>query len=157
VVICGSDRICYSHPPKKFATWREAMLAETGPLPPRVHFVGQLDYRNYLALLQVSSLHLYPSVPFVLSWSATEAMAAGCLLLGSDTAPVREFITEEVNGFLVDIRDPGAIARRAAELLAARAGLGGVRAAARETIAARCALPACLAAQEGLIEEMCAT
>lgn len=155
VVICGADRVCYSYPPRGFACWREAMLAELGPLPARVQFVGQLARRDYLALLQVSSLHVYPSVPFVLSWSATEAMAAGCVLLGSDTAPVREFVRDGDNGFLVDARDPAALAASAADLLAARNGLARVRAAARETVRSRCALPDCLAAQEGLIAEMC--
>jgi glycosyltransferase involved in cell wall biosynthesis len=131
------------------------MLAELGPLPVRVRLVGQLARRDYLALLQVSSLHVYPSVPFVLSWSATEAMAAGCVVLGSDTEPVREFIRDGVNGFLVDVRDPAVLAARAAELLAARNDLARVRAAARETVQSRCALPLCLAAQESLIAEMC--
>jgi len=151
VVICGSDRVCYSYPPQGFATWREAMLAELGGLPARVHFVGALAYADYLSLLQVSALHLYPSVPFVLSWSMTEAMSAGCVVLGSDTAPVREFIADGTNGFLVDMRSPEAIAVRAAELLDARHALGAVRVAARQTILARCSLPDCLAAQESLV------
>lgn len=151
VVICGADRICYSYPPQGFASWREAMLAELGGLPARVHFVGALGYDDYLSLLQVSALHLYPSVPFVLSWSTTEAMAAGCVVLGSDTQPVREFIRDGRNGFLVDMREPAAIAARAAALLARRAALGPVRRAARATILKRCALADCLARQEALI------
>jgi glycosyltransferase involved in cell wall biosynthesis len=151
VVICGSDAIVYSRPPENFATWRQAMLAELGPLP-RVHFVGALPYETYLSLLRISRLHLYLSVPFVLSWSFCEAMATGCLVLGSDTAPVREFIDDGRNGFLVDMRDPAAIAHRAGELLSAQHHFTAVRTAARATIAARCALPDCLAAQLALIE-----
>ena len=151
VVICGSDQVCYSYPPQGFATWREAMLAELGGLPGRVHFVGALAYADYLSLLQVSALHLYPSVPFVLSWSMTEAMAAGCVVLGSDTPPVSEFITDGANGFLVEMRSPEAIAGRAAALLDRRDTLDPVRKAARATIVARCALAECLAAQESLI------
>jgi glycosyltransferase involved in cell wall biosynthesis len=150
VVICGDDRFTYGRPPDRFATWRQAMLAELGPLP-RVHFVGTLAYQAYLSLLRISSLHLYLSVPFVLSWSFCEAMAAGCLVLGSDTAPVREFIDDGRNGFLVEMREPAAIAHRAAELLAARGNFARQRAAARATITARCALPDCLAVQEALI------
>jgi glycosyltransferase involved in cell wall biosynthesis len=157
VVICGADTPAYGNAPEGGSTWRDRLEHEVGPLPPRVHFVGRLAYADYLALLQVSALHLYLSVPFVLSWSATEAMAAGCLVLGSDTAPVREFITDGLNGFLVDMRDPDAIAHRAAALLAQRAVLDPVRAAARETILQRCALNDCLAAQDALIEAMLAT
>jgi glycosyltransferase involved in cell wall biosynthesis len=156
VVICGDDAPSYGPPPATHPTWRQALLDEVGPLPDRVHFTGTLGPDAYLALLQVSALHLYLSVPFVLSWSLTEAMATGCLVLGSDTAPVREFITEGANGFLVDPRDPEAIARRAAELLAERAGLLAVREAGRRTIEARCALEPCLAAQAALIDSLLA-
>lgn len=156
VVICGDDAPSYGPPPATHPTWRQALLEEVGPLPDRVHFTGTLGPEDYLALLQVSALHLYLSVPFVLSWSLTEAMATGCLVLGSDTDPVREFITDGANGFLVDPRDPEAIARRAAELLAERAGLAEVRQAARRTIEARCALEPCLAAQAALIDSLLA-
>lgn len=154
VVICGADTPAYGRAPDTAPTWRAALLDEIGPLPPRVHFVGTLAFADYLALLRVSSLHLYLSVPFVLSWSMTEAMATGCLVLGSDTAPVHEFITDGANGFLVDMRDPAAIADRAADLLARGADLAEVRSAARETIVQRCALKTCLAAQDALIETM---
>lgn len=157
VVICGADTPAYSRAPETAPTWRQAMLDEVGPLPPRVHFVGPLPYADYLALLRVSALHLYLSVPFVLSWSMTEAMAAGGLVLGSDTGPVREFITDGANGFLVDMRDPAAIATRAADLLDRHAHFTDVRAAARDTIARRCALKNCLAAQDALIAAMLAT
>jgi glycosyltransferase involved in cell wall biosynthesis len=152
IVICGDEAPSYGPPPANAPTWRAALLAEVGNLPDRVHFTGALGYDAYLALLQVSALHLYLSVPFVLSWSVTEAMAAGCLVLGSDTAPVREFITDGANGFLIDARDPTAIAHRAAELLAQRTELAALRQAARATIAARCALQPCLAAQAALID-----
>lgn len=149
VLICGGDTVHYSHPPSGFDSWRAAMQAEVGPLP-RVHFLGPQPYDNYLALLQISRLHLYLSVPFVLSWSLVEAMAAGCLVLAGDVAPVREFIYDGMNGFLVELRDPAAVAARAAALLAAPDD-AGIRARARARIAASCALGECLAAQEALI------
>jgi glycosyltransferase involved in cell wall biosynthesis len=119
---------------------------------------GLEPQRGFPALLR--ALHLHLSVPFALSWSLswslTEAMATACLVLGSDTDPVREFITDGANGFLVDPRDPKAIARRAAELLAKRAGLLAVREAARRTFEARCALEPGPAAQAALIDSLLA-
>lgn len=154
VVICGGDGTSYGRPPPGGGTWRERMLAEVGPLPPRVHFTGRLPYDRYLALLQVSRLHLYPSAPFVLSWSCTEAMAAACLVLASDTAPVREVIADGVNGALADPRDPRAFAARAASLLATGDALDPLRAAARRTILARYRRDRALVRQIALIERV---
>lgn len=152
VVICGGDGISYGRPPPGGGSWRAALLAELGPLPPRVHFVGRLPYERYVSLLQVSRLHLYLSAPFVLSWSCLEAMAAGCLVLASDTAPVREVIRDGVNGMLVDPRDQAALARRVAELLETSAAQTPLRVAARRTVLDRFRRDRAIARQISLIE-----
>ena len=154
VVICGEDGVSYGRAAPGGATWREVMMAEVPIDPARVHFVGRLDRGDYLSLLQVSALHLYLTVPFVLSWSCVEALAAGCLVLGSDVDPVREAMADGVNGFLVDMRDPEAIADRAGALLARRGSLGEVRARARSMAVERYDLRECLAAQSRLIRSM---
>ncbi|KQV46301.1 hypothetical protein ASC95_27260 [Pelomonas sp. Root1217] len=53
--------------------------------------------------------------PFVLSWSMLEAMATGCLVIGSDTAPVKEALQDGVNGRLVSAFDQGTIVTRTLE------------------------------------------
>ena len=122
--------------------------------PARVHFVGKLARPDYLNLLRISALHLYLSVPFVLSWSCIEALTSGCLVLASDVAPVREVVEDGVNGFLVDARDSELLARRAADLIAHRALLTDVRQAAREGAVARFELGRCLAQQTRLVAEL---
>ena len=82
----------------------------------RLHFTGSLPYRDYLAALQISSAHIYLTYPFVLSWSLIEALSAGCLVIGSDTAPVREVIDGE-NGVLTPFFDSRALADRVIEAL----------------------------------------
>ena len=154
VVICGEDGVSYGAPPPGGGTWRAVLEAEEPADPARVHFVGRLQRPDYLSLLQISALHLYLTVPFVLSWSCIEALSAGCLVLGSDVAPVREVIEDGVTGALVDMRDPDAVARRAAALLAERAGWSRVRAAARTLAIDRFDLRRCLAAQSRLVQEV---
>ncbi|MCU0946104.1 MAG: glycosyltransferase [Rubritepida sp.] len=151
IVICGGDGVSYGRTPPGGGSWREHMLAEIGPLPGRVHFTGPLPYRDYLALLRVSRLHLHPSAPFVLSWSLTEAMAAGAVVLGADTAPLREVIRHGLNGFLAEPRDPEAYAAMAAGLLARADDLGRVRRAARRTITLRFRREEALARQRAVL------
>jgi len=111
-VIVGGDDVSYGGKPQGAANWREKMLAEVKVDPTRTHFLGKLPYDAYRKVLQVSAAHVYLTYPFVLSWSMLEAMASGCLVIGSRTGPVQEVIEDGVNGLLVDFFDSGAMADR---------------------------------------------
>ena len=154
VVICGESGVSYGAPPPGGGSWRDRMQQDNAFEGSRVYFVERLARAHYIKLLQVSSLHLYLTVPFVLSWSFVEAMAAGCLVLASDVAPVREVMEDGVNGFLVDMRHPGPVACRAADLLEARAGLLGVRRSAQANASDRFDVRRSLIAQTALVEAM---
>ncbi len=119
VVIIGGNEVSYGAAPPpgpdgQAQTWREIFLNEVkGELDlSRVHFVGKVPYADYLRVLQVSTVHVYLTYPFVLSWSLLEAMSAGCAIVASDTAPVREAIRHGETGQLVDFFDPAALARQ---------------------------------------------
>jgi glycosyltransferase involved in cell wall biosynthesis len=111
IVIVGDDGVSYGVPPRKHPTWKAALLDELkGRIDERrVLFLGRLPYADYLRVLQISSAHVYLTYPFVLSWSLLEAMSVGCLVIGSDTAPVREMIDGD-NGLLAPMFDPAALA-----------------------------------------------
>lgn len=153
VVIVGGDEVSYGGRPKDGGTWRDKMLAEIGPLSDRVHFAGRIPYDSFVQLMQVSTVHLYLTYPFVLSWSMLEAMAAGAFVIGSATPPVEEVIEDGKNGWLVDFFDTGAIADRVSQGLAQGHDMQDLRKAARETVVSRYALADCLAAQRALIDE----
>ena len=110
VLIVGGDGVSYGRQRKDGKTYKTQLLSEVSIDESRVHFLGKLPYTQYLNVLQISSAHVYLTVPFVLSWSMLEAMAARCLVIGSDTAPVREVIKHKENGLLVDFFTPSAIA-----------------------------------------------
>ena len=99
----------------------------------RIHFTGRLPYADYLCALQVSSAHIYLTYPFVLSWSLLEALSAGCVVIGSDTAPVRE-VLDGKNGLLVPFFDIERIAEQIIEVLAHPQRFRSMRAQARQTI-----------------------
>lgn len=155
IVIVGGDEVSYSARLPAGETYRTRLLRELeGRIDlSRVHFTGRLTYRRYLEVLRQSSVHVYLTYPFVLSWSLLEAMSAGCLVLGSRTPPVEEAIRDGENGLLVDFFSPEDIARRVEEALVRRRELAPLRAAARQTVLERYDLKrVCLPAQLALVD-----
>jgi glycosyltransferase involved in cell wall biosynthesis len=143
VVVAGDDRVAYGKSLPDGKTYKQLMLEKLPLDLSRLHFTGSLPYDQYLQVLQASSAHIYLTRPFVLSWSMLEAMASGCLVIGSNTAPVTEVIQHGKNGLLVDFFSPINIADRVDEALMqgggtspcdSTHGLANLRANARETI-----------------------
>lgn len=120
-VIGGQDRVAYGAKRKDDQTWKQAMLNEFDLDRTRLHWPGLMPYDDWCRMLQASHVHLYLTVPFVLSWSLVEAMAAGCALVASDVAPVREALEADVSAKLVDHRDTAALADAVERLLEDRA------------------------------------
>ena len=153
VLLVGGDGVSYGTPPADGRSWRAVLTEELRPrLSPadwaRVHFLGQLPYPQFVAMLQVSSVHTYLTYPFVLSWSLLEAMSLGCAIVASDTAPVREVIGHGETGRLVDFFDPTGLAQGVSSLLDSPAERQHLGHAARALVRARYDLSAtCLPAQ----------
>jgi glycosyltransferase involved in cell wall biosynthesis len=154
-LVVGGDGVSYGAAPPAGTTWKQVFLDEVrGRLDlSRVFFLGRLAYADYLKVLQVSACHVYLTYPFVLGWSAIEAMSAGCLVVGSRTPPVEEAIAHGENGLIVDFFDTEALAATAADCLARPAAYAPLRAAARAAAIARYDLASvCLPRQVALIE-----
>jgi glycosyltransferase involved in cell wall biosynthesis len=146
-LVAGSPEPGYGPGPEGGGTWRDRLMAETGLDPARIHFLGTLPHADLIRLFQVSAAHVYLSYPFVLSWSLLEAMAAGCLVIGSNTAPVSEFVEPGRNGLLVPFFDESALVAAMTDALAHGPRLAPLRAAARHTVSTRAALDQCLRTQ----------
>ena len=118
VILVGADGVSYG---ARLAdsSWREHFWREVGGQidAGRVLFAGRLEYDAYLRVLQRSDAHVYLTYPFVASWSLREALACGCAVIGSDTAPVHEFVSDGVTGMLTPFHDPSALADRVLALL----------------------------------------
>lgn len=136
-IIVGSDQdVQYSNSPKGGDTWKQALLKEVGSKldMSRLHFVGQLPFDEYLRVLQVSRVHVYMTYPFILSWSMVEAMAAGCLLIASNTPPVTEVIQHQRNGLLFDFFDQQTLSDQVASALSKPHRFAILREQARKVI-----------------------
>jgi glycosyltransferase involved in cell wall biosynthesis len=119
VLIVGGNEVSYGGKSDVLGGLRAQMQAEVGKDIDwdRVHFLGKVPYSDYQKLLQVSRCHVYLTMPFVLSWSLLEAMSMGATIVASDVAPVREAVTHEKTGLLVDFFDTSAIADQVIEVL----------------------------------------
>ena len=133
-VIVGGSKVSYGPAAPNGQSWRDLFLQEVQPQldMERVFLLGQVEYERYLQVLQVSACHVYLTYPFVLSWSCVEALAAGCLVVGSRTAPVQEFVEHGQNGLLVDFFQPDALAGQVIEALAHPQRFAPLRQRARE-------------------------
>jgi glycosyltransferase involved in cell wall biosynthesis len=133
-LIGGEDRVAYGAQLPEGDSWKRRMLAELDLDLARVHFTGLVSRVDMVEILRASDVHVYLTVPFVLSWSLLDAMSCGCLVVASDTEPVREFMTDGRTGLMVPLDDPVALAARIAAVLDAPEGYRRLRAAARARI-----------------------
>lgn len=133
IVIGGNDRVCYGETLKK-GTYKELMLKKLNIDMNRVHFVGGLDFDEYIKLLQISSVHVYSTYPFVLSWSFLEAMSVGCCMVASSTAPVTEVLKDNYNGLLFDFYNVDQLVEKIEYAIDNKTEMEKIRKNARQTV-----------------------
>ena len=110
----------------------------------RFHFLNWVSESALIDLFRLSDCHFYWTVPFTLSWSLFQAMSTGCLIMGSDSAPVRETVTDGVNGLLVEPYDIDNMVERLLEVLDYPQRFQPLREAARHDMVNRYGFDVCL-------------
>ncbi len=110
----------------------------------RFIFPGRILPEQLADILRISDLHIYLTAPFVLSWSLLDAMATGCVVLGSDVPPVREVIEPGQNGLVEPLFDVERLTETALRVLADPAEFAPLGRAARRTIEENYSLETCI-------------
>jgi glycosyltransferase involved in cell wall biosynthesis len=118
-LVIGTDRIAYGGDDtylegKSFKDW---VMSRDNYDMSKFAFLGRLNPPELGRVLASSDLHMYLTVPFVLSWSMMDAMSCGAVVLGSATSPVKEMIRDGENGLLADFFNPEEFAAKALPVL----------------------------------------
>lgn len=140
VVLIGEEQgVSYGRPLPGGEQWKDKMLAEVGDHLDmnRVHFLGRVEHERMIDALSISWAHVYYTYPFVLSWSLLEAMACECLILGSDTPPLRDAIEPGVNGVLNDFFNVDRLTAAMIRAVRDPDAFGTMRKAARDSVVQR--------------------
>lgn len=145
-VVVGEDRLCYGGDDKitgekSFKNW---VLRQDDYDLSRFIFPGRVPPPALAELFSLSDLHVYLTVPFVLSWSLMNALACGATVLASRTEPVQEMIRHEHNGLLVDFFDVDGMAATANRVLDDPAEFRHLGRAGLDMIHSRYSLDVCL-------------
>ena len=135
VLIIGGEEATYGRQSEQ-CSFKEKYLSEMASEIDlrRVHFLGRIPHASLIRIFQISTAHIYLTYPFILSWSMLEAMAAGCVVIGSRTAPVEEVVTHGLNGLLVDFFSPDQITDAVVRACEAPDRLNTLRHNARQTV-----------------------
>jgi len=118
-VVVGAERTVYGNDLRhiRTKTFKEHVLRSERPDLRRFRFLGTIPAAQLVEVLSLSDLHVYLTVPFVLSWSLLNALACECVVLASDTAPVREVIQQDRTGILAGFGDVDGLATQAIAVL----------------------------------------
>ena len=154
-VVVGEDRVCYGGDEEFTGTksFKEWVLKRDDYDLSRFLFTGPVPIGTLVQLFALSDLHIYLTVPFVLSWSLMDALACGATVLASNTPPVREMIEHGKNGLLRDFFDVEGLASLADEVLNAPQDYKHLGRAGVEMIHERYSLQVCLPRMLALYED----
>jgi glycosyltransferase involved in cell wall biosynthesis len=157
-IVIGSDRIVYGGDEQFLdgRTFKEWVLSRDDYDLSRYHFVGRLSEADLAVALASTDLHMYLTVPFVVSWSMMDALSCGAVVLGSSTSPVKEMIRDGHNGLLADFFSPEEFARKAVAVLRDPAAFRPLGRAAELLIQNRYSIDAVLPQMAKLYEQSAA-
>jgi len=155
VIIIGfGSKQGYSGTPPGGGSWKDECFRGVEIDPARVHFLGKVPHARMLAAMRLSVAHVYYTYPFVLSWSLAEALALGCYVIASDTAPLHEAIEDGANGRLLPFFDVAALSDAMIAACRDPAASAPLRQAARATAERLFSREKGRAAWLGLLQEM---
>jgi glycosyltransferase involved in cell wall biosynthesis len=145
-IVIGRDRVHYGGDLNRTGgkTFKQWVLSQDTYDLSKFVFVGAVPPEVLAQFFSITDLHVYLTIPFVLSWSLFDALACGTTVLASGTAPVREVIEHERTGLLADFFDIGGLADQACRVLDDPSAFRPLGRAGMELVQAKYSLDICL-------------
>jgi glycosyltransferase involved in cell wall biosynthesis len=155
-LVAGEDKVWYGGDQKltggqPFGQW---VFGRGGIDLSKFVMFGRLDPPELARLFSMSDLHVYLTVPFILSWSLLDALACGATVLASDTGPVREVIRHGETGLLAGFFDVDKLAEEALRVLDAPDEFRPLGKAGMELVRERYSLDVCVPQMVRLYERV---
>jgi glycosyltransferase involved in cell wall biosynthesis len=100
---------------------------------PHFQYAGSRRGEELAAHYASADFFIFPSTTETFGNVITEAMASGLVVLSYDYAAARQYIRDEVNGYVARFNDAADLQRRALRAMEEQARWPELRAAARET------------------------
>jgi glycosyltransferase involved in cell wall biosynthesis len=155
-VVAGGDETYYGWDLLRTGglSFKEWALRRSDYDPSRFLFLGQVAPEALADVLCLSDLHIYLTVPFVLSWSLFNALSCGCVVLAGDVPSVREVLVPGETGLLEPLFDVERLADTALRVLRQPADYRPLGAAARRLMEERYSLDVAVPELQAFFERM---
>jgi glycosyltransferase involved in cell wall biosynthesis len=125
-------------------TFKDHVLKQAPYDLSRFHFLNWISELALVDLYRLSDCHVYWTVPFTLSWSLFQALSTGCLIVASNSAPVKDAIINGETGLLVEPYDVAGFTQKIAEVLDNPEAFQPLREAARQQMVEQFGFEVCL-------------
>lgn len=155
-IIAGDENIYYGWDKLRTGkqTFKDWSMSREDFDPSRFVFLGHVEPEELAEVLCLSDLHIYLSVPFVLSWSLMDALASGRVVLAGDVPGVREMIEPGKTGLLEPLFDIERLTEAALKVLNDPAEYRPLGEAARQVSEERYSLDVAVPKLKGFFEEI---
>lgn len=154
-LIVGAERTNYGHElfhigNKSFKQW---VLEQDDYELDRFVFLDLIQPQEIANLLNISDVHVSLTVPYPGQTSLLQAMASGCAVVGSKTAPVEEMVKDGKTALLSDFYDVDGLAKQVLRLLDNREQARSLGEAARKHVEDHYELLKCFGKQVHFFQE----
>lgn len=104
VIIVGGDGNSYINAPPDGKTYKDIFFNRVKDKikdTSRIFFLGKVIQKSLIDILSMSSVHVYLTDPFCLSWSFMESLSTSAIIVSSDNEPVNHVLKDKYNGLLI--------------------------------------------------------